>query len=646
MLGAAQAALLGAASAAKETGSYTISRWNFDATGTYTDAEDVSNAAAIGAPQPGADPVASDGGKSIQLAGLADGAYAADDAAYHVTEFSVVVWFQVRSVPTAGVNESIVNKTVAGAIGGFNLELINNDGNAWLGAYGRDANGTAVRVGAAKGIQQLSLDTGYRAAMTFSVANGMRVYLASASTNHGLIASNSTGGIVGLTSNSEPIYFFCYRGATGWMDGLGDRVEFYAGELAAATIAALAAPQNASYLGGGGGTYTPFPFVTTDNPPLSHAGCTARPSYSATTPLNAVFTDPMSGLPVFRLGGNRGDTVYINGTSNSGLVYPQRLINENSPLTCKVWNADGTLLMIDRRFSTVSSGDPGNSVSSYIVDVDASHGASKPFLILRASSSDGLGDGVSNQWIWHPTDPLKALVVRDNGALDWWWPIGGDGHSTGQIVSLRGPLTGYGSVFGVPRHQLHMSADGHYFVMGCKETSGSLRWGGIRIDLTTGNVAGPFMPSLVTFSGSDGNTATRGTSWTGTYTFFSPDGARSIMVNAATGAQVSDTNNVDFEWCFPPALGNRQRRRVPDGRPRDLDRFPRLEHRSWDIQSVGDIPSQQPAAHGWRALPGPVSDVSGHGQRRDQRFALRDVVSQRLRQRPPEGYPRRASRAE
>ena len=65
-------------------------------------------------------------------------------------------------------------------------------------------------------------------------------------------------------------------------------------------------------------------------------------------------TDPMSGIPMFRLTGPPGSKVYRVNSAGSlvdtGFVFPQNLSTENLPDTNKVWNADGSLLMIDRSF--------------------------------------------------------------------------------------------------------------------------------------------------------------------------------------------------------------------------------------------------------------------------------------------------------
>ena len=274
------------------------------------------------------------------------------------------------------------------------------------------------------------------------------------------------------------------------------------------------------------GTYTPFTFVTTSDPDNEHPTVDSiegkRPNYSANDPQSAAVIDPMSGIPIVRIGGNAGTTLYIKGNQNSGLAFPKRLRCENDPAMAKVWNADGTLLMIDRRFS--ESGDPSNSASSYLVDCGApngTHGANKRFQILRASSSQGLGvSGVGQYWVWDPNNPLRAFVFESNGTVKDWWPIGGDGHSQDERnIVLQGPISGYGSFASFNRHALRTSANGRYVAVGC--TQGTDNWGGMRIDLQTGT-AGPFIrhPFMDTAGNITNNWGSQGTTSSGNYILF------------------------------------------------------------------------------------------------------------------------------
>jgi hypothetical protein len=227
----------------------------------------------------------------------------------------------------------------------------------------------------------------------------------------------------------------------------------------------------------GGGGYTPFDFVTTDMPALNHNGAASRPGYSPTDPPSASIVDPMSGLELFRIGGNNGSTLFINGTQNSGLVFPRRLRQQNNTKTMQNWNSDGTLLMISRRYSV--SGDASPAAGSYLIDVDGSHGASAPWRILRAHSTTDLGDGVGVHWFWDLLNPLRAYVILGAGLYEWW-PIGGSGHSEGDLNQLRTWPSGY-SFTGVARYGMFSSRNGRWHVLGARRNDGV--WGGFRLDL-------------------------------------------------------------------------------------------------------------------------------------------------------------------
>jgi hypothetical protein len=298
---------------------------------------------------------------------------------------------------------------------------------------------------------------------------------------------------------------------------------------------------------GGGAT---FPFVTVSNPPLSHSGVSSRPTYNASDPRSASVIDPMSGLELFRVGGNTGSNVLINGSSSTGLVFPRILRNENLPPMQKVWNADGTLLMIDRRFTR--SGDASNAASSYLIDANASHGASQPWRIIRAAGSAGLGDsGVGVDWFWDPLNPRRAYVLQNNGNIDEWWPVGGSGHAVGERNNLFNIPSAAGkglSEFQSSRSQLHTSYDGRYFIAGCRETTGAQRWGGIRVDLIAGDVAGPFVPTPDTDLPQDRFRTTYMGSPSGLYgQFNSGGGNQHSWYNMATGQFVSFAEGMSHE---------------------------------------------------------------------------------------------------
>lgn len=283
-----------------------------------------------------------------------------------------------------------------------------------------------------------------------------------------------------------------------------------------------------------------FTFQTRSNPAVDHDGVSSRPAYNPRNPGSTAVVDPMSGIEIIRLGGPAGSAVLLEGVRDSGLVFPRRLRNENSPRMQKVINADGTLIMIDRRYEL--SGEPGNACSSYLVDVTGQH-TGAPWRIIRASSNLGLGDGVGQWWMWDPKEPLRAYVIRDDGQVDEWWPIGGKGHATGEVNRLFRAPARFGSHNQGRRHMLQTSYDGVFYVSGCRESNGARRWGGIKLNLETG-AAGPFIPTPDTFN-EDGDRSSQSTSATGLYTSFSPNGNRHRFYNTDTGELVSDTDDAD-----------------------------------------------------------------------------------------------------
>jgi hypothetical protein len=279
-----------------------------------------------------------------------------------------------------------------------------------------------------------------------------------------------------------------------------------------------------------GSAYTPFRFVTTDNPPVDHTGVAERPGYSPTDPRSASIIDPMSGLEIFRVGGDNGSTLFINGTQDSGLKFPRRLRQENNPRMQKVWNADGTLLMIDRRYN--AKGDKGDA-RSYLIDVDGSHGASQPWRVIRASSRRGLGDKpVGPRWFWDMLNPLRAYIVGRKGVYEWW-PIGGAGHSTGETNFLFPWPSGYSQFDAIRRGSMQTSHDGLTYIAGCRRDDDG-RWGGFRCELTSGSF-GPFIPTPYIPSDAP-NRRLAGTSGGGTYGWFDPEKAGQHWYNAITGA--------------------------------------------------------------------------------------------------------------
>jgi hypothetical protein len=305
--------------------------------------------------------------------------------------------------------------------------------------------------------------------------------------------------------------------------------------LGAGQAALLGAPS-------AGSAYTPFRFVTTDNPPVDHTGVADRPGYSPTDPRSASVIDPMSGLEIFRVGGDNGSTLFINGTQDSGLKFPRRLRQENNPRMQKVWNADATLLMIDRRYN--ATGDKGDA-RSYLIDVDASHGASQPWRIIRTSSRVGLGDRpVGPRWFWDMLNPLRAYVVARKGMYEWW-PVGGAGHSTGETNPLFPWPSGYSQFDAIRRGNMQTSHDGLTYIAGARRNSDG-KWGGFKVNLATGQF-GDFIPSDPPFPPANPNNRNHclaGTSASGKYGWFSRNGPDVCFADVDTGQLVSNTRAV------------------------------------------------------------------------------------------------------
>jgi hypothetical protein len=143
--------------------------------------------------------------------------------------------------------------------------------------------------------------------------------------------------------------------------------------------------------------------------------------------------------------------------------------------------------------------------------------------------------------------------VTNVGAVFEWWPVGANGHSVGETNQVRGAISGFGSFNQGRRHQVHTnwsnSVANLYMTLTCQRNSDS-RWGGMRINLRTGDI-GPFVPTphLSGFE-QNSNRGAQGTSSTGLYTLFSPNGNRQTIVrmdqiDGGNPIVVADTDNVD-----------------------------------------------------------------------------------------------------
>jgi hypothetical protein len=298
---------------------------------------------------------------------------------------------------------------------------------------------------------------------------------------------------------------------------------------------------------GGGGGYTPFPFVTNNHPSIVHTGVTNRPGFSASDPRSASFIDPVSKLEVFRVGGNNGANVMINGVTDSGLNYPRRLRNQNNTKTAQDWNSDGTLLMVSRRYEV--TGDASNAASSYILDCDGSHGASVPWRVIRVGSNRELGDSsVGAFWFWDHLNPLRAYAIRSNNIAEWW-PIGGNGHGVGEVNTLFGLPSGF-NYTDIARYGLYSSIDGVWHHLQCRRNSDGKR-GGMRVNLHTG-ATNSFVPNP--FQNADhSDRAVEATLPLGLYGAFTPVDLPAPnfnwrrFVNMTNGQEVSNQDNSSSE---------------------------------------------------------------------------------------------------
>lgn len=493
-----------------------VSYWKFENNGA--DREGVSNAVIFGGVELNVETIvdldriaegAPVDGKVIAFPGLASiYAEAPHASALKTAAGTIVVHFQrdtssVKSTLVAG--DRSIGGTSAGA-GGFSIE-VEADGSprAFLR---QQSDGAAVVITGNAG--DVAVNAAY--AMVFKWGTGglsLALYNAA-----GSLVRRATDALTDGLTGTSPIRFGLWHDGTSsphdgpygrviWLDRRisdGEETDLARGR----TISRSVPP----------GEYTPFPFATAVVSP-DHTGVTERPGYSPTDPRSASIIDPMSGLELFRVGGDNGENLYINGTQDSGLDFPKYCRTENTSNAMNCWNADSTLMMVGRRFT--SGGDPGGAtVSSYLIDASGTHGASTPWRILRADVDTGLGDGVGNVWFWDPLNPLRAIAIEGNGTVNEWWPIGGAGHSTGEINQIL-QVPGVDNAGSAHRTALHASYDGRYYIMPCRRISdGAL--GGVRIDLIA-ETYGPFRQTPLQ-SNNDTARCAVATSPRGKYTYF------------------------------------------------------------------------------------------------------------------------------
>lgn len=354
----------------------------------------------------------------------------------------------------------------------------------------------------------------------------------------GVLVRRVTNALEDPVAGTSPIRFGVWHdGTSSPHDGPFGRVVWLDRRISDAEEEDLA--QAKTIARSGTTTYTPFPFVTISNPSVSHSGISSLPTFNAANPRAASFTDPMGGLEVFRVTGDNGDPVLINGSTASGVTWTNRgPLPANNPKTADVWNGDATLMYF-QEFKD-RSGNVGTA-RSVLFDVDASHGNSVPWTPLRAASSGGLGDGPGVIVWWDLFNPLRMYWVAADGLYEWW-PIGGSGNSVGQTNKLLNWPSGYGSFTG-GRYTQQASQDGRYYVAKCKRNSDSL-WGGILVDLIDltleGFVGCTPSPPFPTPDPGESNHRLGGTSGSGLYGWYDRQGKFVDYQHMITGAWVTD----------------------------------------------------------------------------------------------------------
>jgi hypothetical protein len=282
----------------------------------------------------------------------------------------------------------------------------------------------------------------------------------------------------------------------------------------------------------GPGGYTPFPFITVSNPPVDHTGVASLPAFNAANPRSASFIDPMSGLEIFRVTGNNGTNVLINGTTNSGFTWTNAgPLPENNPKNQNVWNSDATLMFFPE---WKNRGGNTGTARNVLFDVDASHGNSNPWTPLRVNMLQT--DGISKV-IWDIHNPLRMYAIQPDGLYEYW-PIGGQAHSVGQKTKLLNWPTGFGEIT-EPRAVMQLSLDGRYHNIGARRNSDGM-WGGFRIDVINELVASSFIDSAPTppFPLPDPNNNNHrmgNTTPLGTYGTFGRNGDDTYFANMNTG---------------------------------------------------------------------------------------------------------------
>ena len=254
------------------------------------------------------------------------------------------------------------------------------------------------------------------------------------------------------------------------------------------------------------GAFTPFPFVTVYDPPVTYDGTMkatgaaidlrAKPPFNAFDPRSQSWIDPMTGFEVFRITGDRYTPVLLRGNVDSGLLWPSAIKAQNAVQSYDAWNCDNTLLCLPEWKKLGDDGSYSNLVRTVMINttgapIGAVQAPSRPWQIVRASGSMGFEAG-SSEWFWSPTDPLLAYLARSDGWYEWF-PVGDParGMAVGQMRLYMAYPSGYSGWY---NHGAPPSRTGNlYFTLAARENGSGLgHWGGIRFDLTN-KTAGVFV---------------------------------------------------------------------------------------------------------------------------------------------------------
>jgi hypothetical protein len=225
MLGAAQAAVLGARSASASGTVILNLRLNEASGSVAADARGLSNGVYSGSVEYAVDPLLGDGGTSIGFSSTT--VRLPHVSGLQLASGSLVLYAQPDSAPISG-NRQLFFKDPGGA-GGFAVEQW-SDG---LKIYYRDSGGIARTL--ASGI-------------SFPLNTAARIVLTWGATGHHLYANNSQvasdADTTGTTANTANAWIGSHLGASNFFDGVIDEIRIYNGQLGLAEVQALPAPQS------------------------------------------------------------------------------------------------------------------------------------------------------------------------------------------------------------------------------------------------------------------------------------------------------------------------------------------------------------------------------------------------------------------